>query len=335
MKNKKRLVYLSKILISGILAFSILTLFCYIYYNIPAHSICEDGATDYTWEASVFRSRGTEGFSWGKTNNEGYNNLFDFSPANQIDILIIGSSHMEAFQVAADESVSSLLNSMLPDDLVYNIGVSSHNFLTCVCNLEAALNKYQPTKYVIMETGTINFSDSNVRKALDGTLPEASSHTEGIIGLIQHNQFLRLMGAQIQHYLKNQNINDDITENAPTDSSSSNNKLLLNELLSKISLISQNNNVQLVVLYHPSIKVCPDGSMQISQDEETISNFERLCFNNNIIFLDMSNRFLQEYEKDYTLPYGFANSSVGSGHLNKHGHAMIAEELYKLILEGE
>ncbi|MBR0279256.1 MAG: hypothetical protein IJQ75_04680, partial [Synergistaceae bacterium] len=52
---------------------------------------------------------------------------------------------------------------------------------------------------------------------------------------------------------------------------------------------------------------------------------------NGIYFLNMAGRFLEEYEKDYTLPYGFANTSVGKGHMNVHGHRMFADEIYKLI----
>ena len=45
----------------------------------------------------------------------------------------------------------------------------------------------------------------------------------------------------------------------------------------------------------------------------------------------MSDRFLKEFNEGYILPYGFVNSTVGSGHLNRYGHAMIADEIYKRI----
>lgn len=62
-----------------------------------------------------------------------------------------------------------------------------------------------------------------------------------------------------------------------------------------------------------------------------MKQFSDLCAQNGIYFLDMSNRFLDEYEKNYTLPYGFMNTSVCKGHMNKHGHKMFAEEIYRLI----
>ena len=44
---------------------------------------------------------------------------------------------------------------------------------------------------------------------------------------------------------------------------------------------------------------------------------------------------VEEYENEAVLPYGFTNTSIGSGHLNKNGHAMIAESLYEIIKEAE
>lgn len=59
--------------------------------------------------------------------------------------------------------------------------------------------------------------------------------------------------------------------------------------------------------------------------------FSDSCKRNGVYFLDMSERFLSEYAKNYTLPYGFINSSVGKGHMNRYGHKMFAEEIYALI----
>ena len=57
----------------------------------------------------------------------------------------------------------------------------------------------------------------------------------------------------------------------------------------------------------------------------------RLCEENGIYFISMTERFLNEYAKDYTIPYGFMNTSVAKGHLNENGHRMLADEVYRLI----
>ena len=277
MTKKIVIAKIGKIALSGAFSFLILTLFCYFYYNIPIHYATIDGATDYKWESDVFYSRGTEGIAWGRTNNDGYTNMFDFSTDVQTDILIMGSSHMEAYQVAMNESTASRLNSLLPDDTVYNIGVSGHNFLTCTCNLEAAISKYQPSKYIVIETGSISFSDDALEKAVNGTIAEIPSHTGGIVGILQKNQYLRLLYAQMKGYKNKQAAaaSDLEGEIEPvSDTERRGNEMLLDQLLEKISLIAQRGNTSLIVLYHPSVKVNTDGTLSTLGEHDSILLFE-------------------------------------------------------------
>ena len=186
---KKVLFWISKALISGIIACLLLTLFSIFYYNVPVHSISLDGATDYSWETNKFYSRGTEGFAWGKTNNEGYINSFDYEKNMEIDVLIMGSSHMEGYNVAVENTTASQLDLLLENETVYNIGISGHTFLTCANNFENALQKYTPNKYVVIETNTLSFNENELTNAIEGTTEELSSHSTGIIGALQKNPY--------------------------------------------------------------------------------------------------------------------------------------------------
>ncbi|MBQ6268249.1 MAG: hypothetical protein IJK64_10830 [Clostridia bacterium] len=324
-----------KVLLSGMLAFLILTLFCFFYYNVPVHCENNEGTTDYKWEPHVFFSRGTEGFAWGKTNNEGFTDLFAYSDDVDVDVLIMGSSHMEAFQVAMDESLAGQLNERMGDRTVYNIGISGHNFLTCCGNLEAALERYSPS-YLIIETEDCLFSDEALTDAVNGTTAEIPSHAGGILGLLQKNQYLRLLYAQFMNFKGEQVGDADFATpaaQAPETVEESNNGELLSALLQKISGIAREHNAALIIMYHPGIAIDFDGTMRITGSSLASDQLGALCRENGIHYLDMRDRFLSEYEKDHTLPYGFVNTSVGTGHLNKRGHAMIADELYKLITE--
>lgn len=178
-------LWLLKASVGGALAFAILTSFCLLYYNIPVHFSTAEGATDYSWERNKFYSRGTEGFALGKTNNEGYVNSFDYHEGMNIDVLLMGSSHMEGYNVSMSNSTSAQLASLLGDDVVYNIGVSGHTFLRCCDNFEAALEKYKPQKYVVIETYSLAFSDLELEQAINGTVEDLSSHTDGLIGMLQ------------------------------------------------------------------------------------------------------------------------------------------------------
>lgn len=334
---KKSLKALGKTVVAGIVAFVILTVFCFLYYNIPVHSANRDGSTDYKWEANVFYSRGTEGFAWGKTNNDGFTNMFDYDDEMKIDILVMGSSHMEAYQVDMSQSTAGRLNALFKNKIVYNIGVSGHNFLTCASNLRAALKKYQPTKYVVIETGSVSFSDEAIALAISEETPEIPSNDGGIIGLLQKNPYLRLIYYQIRNYAKLPAEDTEEAEDteALTKSDTTTNGKLLDELFQQMSELTEEYGVKLIIAYHPGVKIASDGALNLNADQDVIARFKRSCDANGILFLDMSDRFKEEYENTYILPYGFSNSPVGSGHMNQYGHAMMAEELYELILEDE
>ena len=106
---------------------------------------------------------------------------------------------------------------------------------------------------------------------------------------------------------------------------------LLQKLFDDISNVDSDMTV--IILYHPRLLIEKDGNLNITENRGKIQQFSDLCDEYNIRFIDMSNRFIDEYNKDYILPYGFANTSVGVGHLNKYGHSMISDELYKMISE--
>lgn len=324
---------LGKTVVAGIIAFVILTLFCFVYFNVPVHSANRDGSTDYKWEANAFYSRATEGFAWGKTNNEGFSNLFDYDGDRKIDVLIMGSSHMEAFQVGMEQSAASRLNALLEQETVYNIGVSGHDFLTCAGNLSAALKTYQPTKYVVIETGSVSFSEEALALAISGETPEIPSNEGGIIDLLQKNPYLRLLYHQMQNHanLQAEDIEEAEDPKAFAESDSAANEELLADLLHSMSVSAEEYGARLIIVYHPGISIASDGALDLLIDQNAIARFERLCDADGILFLDMGARFKVEYESSYILPYGFSNTPVGSGHLNQYGHAMMAEELYALI----
>lgn len=326
MGNGKFLSVVGRILLSGLTAFLFLSTFCVVYYNIPTHVECEDGSTDYKWEAYHFYCRATEGFAWGRTNNDGYINAFDYSEGMPLEVLIMGSSHMEAFQLLQKESVSGRLNAMRGSESAYNIGISGHGFLTCVGNLEAALEKYQPKKYVAIEMNELSISDEALSRALAGSAKEIDSHAGGVLGLLQRNPYLRLLYAQIHNYRKQDSEQEELS--APQGL---NNEKLLDELLEKIARTAHDADTNALIFYHPHMAVDSGGRVRFVDNPALSEQFAKCCEKNGVLFLDMRERFLREYESAYVLPHGFANTTVGAGHLNRYGHEMIAEELYRLI----
>ena len=110
---KQLFLYTKRVLISGVIAFLVLTLFCFLYFNVPVHHVCLDGATDYVWEENKFYSRATEGVGYGRTNNEGYMNVYDYNENTVIDVLVMGSSHIEDQFIPLNNNMCTILNAEL------------------------------------------------------------------------------------------------------------------------------------------------------------------------------------------------------------------------------
>ena len=149
--------------------------------------------------------------------------------------------------------------------------------------------------------------------------------------MLQKNQFLRLCYTQLQNFSANEKVSDNSEKKSTTDVVR--NMDLYDELLAKLSNTISDSGAQLIIVYHSNLKINNDGSVSYSGDTELISNFADLCEKNNILFLNMMDRFIQYYDETHILPHGFGNTSVGTGHLNKHGHNMIAQAVYELIEE--
>ena len=91
MKKKQVFSWIGKAILAGLAAFALLCAACAFYFNTPVHYTNPDGATEYKYESGRFY-RGTEGFGYGRINNDGFNNARDYSPGDKIDVLLMGSS---------------------------------------------------------------------------------------------------------------------------------------------------------------------------------------------------------------------------------------------------
>lgn len=337
--------WLIKAAVAGVNALIILNIFSFLYYNVPLPEDNPTGATDYVWESGKFYSRATEGFAYGMIDNGGFKNSYNFSDVDKIEILIMGSSHMEAYQISQRQNVSSQLNNLFNGNkLSYNIGISGHTLLHCISNLEDALSFYSPTEYLIIETSTVTFSEIDIESVLDHSIKKLSSLHSGRLGYIKNTypniyRLYKVLPYVSLIYSQLQNVNNSKQRNEVDlklqEEDGNNYEQLLNRLMEKTELECAERNVVPIIIFHPSIVVDTSGEPYANTDENKLNLFSAACEKNSIIFLDMTNTFINNYKKNYTLPHGFFNTSAGEGHLNKYGHKMIAEKLFEIITELE
>ncbi len=133
-------------ILSGGIALALLSAFCFLYNYTGVHIDNRDGGTDYKWESNHYYSTMTEGYSWIFYDKNGFNNLNDEDfNLHPVDILLMGSSHMDAYNIGKNENLGALLNIMLPNYRTYNIGMSGHEIYNCVQNLKKTVDYFNPT----------------------------------------------------------------------------------------------------------------------------------------------------------------------------------------------
>ena len=181
-KSNRIITRTLKMMTSLVLAFSLLSVSSLFYKQTSPHVSPFANETYFRWEAGSFTSTMEEGFAWNKMDQNGFNNLQCF---DSIDILIMGSSHMEAVQISTEDNIASKLNELLPFN-TYSIGVSSHSFIHCVNNMKSAIEVFKPGKYVILETSNVSLSIGEMNDVINGKLVPSSGPDSGIKRLIQY-----------------------------------------------------------------------------------------------------------------------------------------------------
>lgn len=335
-RMKKIFAWLMKAAAAGIMALTLLCLFCALYYNVPVHYENATGATEYYWEPNRFYSKGTEGFALGRTNNEGFNNLLDYSEGERIDILLMGSSNMEGFNVAQEDNAAALLNALMDGEkYTYNIGTAGHTLPYCVKHLSAALARYAPEDYVVIEaSSSVSYAPEELEAVLEDRLPDIPSHSGGAIELLQKLPYLRLFYTK---YIKGMNDGDavDAGARAAGEADAERYALLLEALMEKVARECEAAEVQPLLVYDPVIRVDTEGNAYAETDEEQFEAMRAACEKNGIVFIDLSEAFLAGYRENYRLPFGFTNTDPSGGHINKWGHRIFAQEVYRVIRETE
>ncbi len=321
---------------AGLVAFVLICLFCCLYYNVPVHYPNPSGATDYKWEPDRFYSKGTEGFALGRTNNDGFNDLQDYTPGEKIDILLMGSSHMEAFNVAQDENAAAVLNTLFGGERrVYNIGTAGHTLLQCVNHLDSALTYYAPSQYVLLETCELSFPLSSIREAIDGTLPVRASHTGGLITALQKLPFLRLLYTK---YVKPGNDDGNAAVTADADEpelTPEQYEQAMDALTARIAQLCAAHHVTPILIYDPPVLPDADGkgyTAALPGQRETLA---QVCAKNGVLLVDLTERYLFSMEEEGVFPFGFSNTEPGNAHMNRRGHRLFAEAACRLIQERE
>ena len=332
MKNiRKKILFLAKVCISGLIAVAILSAFCLIYYNPPIAAPQKDRYTNYAFTANRRWSFMTEGWGFGKTNNLGYIDSEDSAPAAP-DIIVMGSSHTEALQVSSSKNYVALTEAMLLEDAdpennysCLNIGISGHTFGTQISNLPYLLRHFDGMKYVVIETSTFDYTPAEFQDMLDGKFHSDLAEKNALYSLAQKIPYLRLLSKQYNSLQKAENTTAE--QNTAFDRDAY--ETAFASVAAFLAETAKTQNFEIVLLYHANDLVeSPNAAAQLSVVKDVCSAY-------GICLVDTALMLSEHYEKTHQHPYGFSNTTPGTGHLNETGHGLIAQALYEHICEME
>lgn len=322
---------------AGATAVAVLSVALCFYSLTPVHIENSNGNTDYVWPSNAVWVKMTEGIAWGRYDANGFNNK---TVIENPDIIILGSSHMEATNVMQDQNVCHLLNEMFDGELsVYNMGISGHDFFKVCQYLPANLELYGSSlKAVIIETGTVKIANDNVDEVLESSVEFTPSHATGLIGMLHRIPFIRLVYRQVEGGLLNlfMQKNHSASSIVVTDDKKEIKAVTLldqdayNKLFNYLMSLKEKYDKEILIFYHPIETIQEDGTIAFERDE-FLSAFSLTAENHGIIFIDMTASFEKMYHATHHVAHGFSTGKIGTGHLNAYGHLAVAKSLYETI----
>lgn len=318
-------------------ALALLEMFCLWYYNPAQYEWDEYRATDNIRQQNKLTSRATEGIAYSVTDAYGYNNA-EIPDENGVSILMMGSSHMEGYNVMQDETIAALLQNMLADanyaGRVYNIGTSSHTITRNIANLERALQRFAPKDYVVIETAGVLITETEIQLALTDGYERLPKTDVGLPDWISGRALFATLYKQWMS-LKEASADETVEEFVITDEVVELYRAEIGKLLEQAARTAEAYGVELIIFYHPHLSLAADGSAIVSEDMRCRDAFAQACAENGITYVDMTADFLFNYETTRILPHGFINTAPETGHLNVDGNRMIAQALSAAILGEE
>lgn len=248
----------------------------------------------------------------------------------------MGSSHMEATNVLQKETVAVRLGGLLEGDYtVYNMGISGHHFLKVCKYLPATLSLCDaPPKAIVIETSTTCFSTGELEAFFQGKVDFTPSHNTGITAALQKLPFFRLLYRQLEDGLLNLFLSGEVSAAPSASEPSQIDPDAYDALFRHIESAIQDSGTELIIFYHPTGEILPDGSV-VFRPDDTTALFAEKCEAHGITFVDMTQRFSDMSRDSHRIPHGFATGELGWGHLNSYGHEAVARALADSIRELE
>lgn len=336
----KKIISFLQWVLAFILAVLVINMLCFLYFRAPGWVQRSGNATDAIWEPQKYIIKGDEGFGINYVDSNGYVN-----PEKQISgdelILCMGASFLQGKEVMQSDKYTSLLDKLLyneADELhVYNLSKDAYFYPEIVSGVYAAIQEFPQTSILIIDLHKTDFSFGEMNNALQ--IRQFSYDEVGVNKYDSISSITKLKNV-IKDYFPI--INCFKSQMAQVTKSTSEEKTEVdylseeyrNIMFETVKVLRNSFSDRIIVLFHPSVSLDETGEM-ILQYSESFEYFTAACEEYGIEIVDVGNSFLQKYHEEYIVPYGFLNTRMGEGHINKAGHEIIANELYEYLVGGD
>ena len=330
--------WLVKIGAAGAVAVVILSVLMLGYSFIPVHIENPVSNTDYIWPTGSVWFRVTEGIGYGKFDDNGFNNP---EVMEHPDILLLGSSHMEAQYVPQKDNVAAVMTDLFEGEHeVYNLGISGHTIFKTCQYLPKNIELYgDSVKYVILETFFVSVTEKDVDDVLNHTVKFASSKHRPVMQFVNEVPGLRIIDHQ-----RKVGFFDLFTDSGSRPSVfsidgdeyssevSESDLPAYDRLFQYLEDIEKDTDVELIIYYHPTETFDEEGHI-LFEEGNAYEAFAEAAAAHNIDFVDVADDFTRMFYEDHHVAHGFCTGKLGVGHLNSYGHRASAEALVKFIRE--
>ncbi|MBI4850173.1 MAG: hypothetical protein HY808_16625 [Nitrospirae bacterium] len=290
---------------------------------------------------------------WGTTyiGEHGIIGVKDITKDPRKKVVIWGDSHVEAFQVDDDKKLPQVISSLQGEKadnalMAFGVGMSGDS----VADYYFDIPKYEKLAPPIIAHFIIISS-------IDDILPDQSA--DRIRGVFNSNPY-RLENnnwkprhQNIKRLLNNlglyfvwdlvKSFNSNMvmhfkpaTRNAYSNKARADISEGPNKVEEAISFLMKKLRAQtvlpIIIVYCPYIPTITEGKIvSVDQGAFSIKLLAQKALQNNIVFLDMTDSFINAFNTTGKLPRGFPNSWPGYGHFNVMGHQIIALEISTYI----
>lgn len=330
-------------------AFGLANLLILPYWYAPGWVSRDSGSTPAIYHAGKTVINGYEGYGYATVDERGY--LNENKPLADEVVLVLGCSHTKGIEVPMEKRYTSLLNDKLSsgDDsqlYVYNMAIDGFYFPQIAAGFKAALQEIPSVKSIVIEIPTTEYAPTDftggfsTRQYSPDFTGVTAFNNQGLSSKLQTT--VKELFPLASLYLSKQFVFEEsdktpflynvtkTEENPFPPNIQSDYQMAIRSSFESMRALWDG---EIIVVYHPKIEFQADGSMKML-DSISVPWFAEICSQYDIKLVGSGGVWLDAYLKNYTVPYGFANTAPGQGHLNEDGHRLLADLIYAFMEGG-